>query len=474
MPLTPWPKQSRKSLPTNVQREFKGVNRLDSASIPDTFATDMQNMTSQNYPVLSTRPGFSLVGAVLAARILGLGAWKQTELQAVSNGAWYSNLAGTWTSRKTGLSTSANWSFANYKGSFSGINLIGANGVDAMQVYDGATVTNLTNAPANGNYVEQFAERLWCVVNNDLHGCASGNATNWATFNGDDADPYVKTVETPAGETIVGIKAGSNHLTIFFPNAIQELFGYVPSDFRTIPVTFNIGAVSNQAITSVEGTFYFIHRTGFFQYSGGTLPDKEFSKPIQDYINRINPAAITKCCAGNNGKIVYIAIPLDTATEPDTVIEFNTEFGTFCVWQNYAPLNMSTITGTLYIGGVEGQIRQVGGLTTDNGTAISYYVISKPYSSGSMAQKLMWKRAWITANVPTGSTMSIGLSKSDSGNTDFTTVQNVPADNVIEATRVIVPTTTVAFANWIRYKVSGTGPVTIKEFAREEDQRPIY
>lgn len=474
MPISPWPKQNRKSLPTNVQRVFSGVNRLDAFSIPDTFATDMQNMTSQNYPALSTRPGFSLVGVARAARILGLGAWKQTELECISNGEWWSNLSGTWTSRKNGLSTSANWSFANYHGAFSGIRLIGANGVDAMQMYDGTTVSNLTNAPANGNYVEQFAERVWCLVGNDLHGCGSGNATVWNVFNGDDADPYVKTIETPVGETPNGLKAGNNHLTIFFPNAIMELFGYVPSDFRTIPVTYNIGAVSNQAITSVEGVFYFIHRTGLYKYSGGTLPDKEFSKPIQDYIDRINPAAITKCSVGSSGKMVYIAIPLDSATDPDTIIEFNTEFGTFCVWKNFAPLNMAAITGTLYIGGAEGQIRQVGGSTSDNGTAISYYVISKPFAAMSTAQKLMWKRAWITANVPTGSAMSVGLSKSDSGNTDFTTVQTVPADNVIESTRVIVPTTTVSFANWIRYKVSGTGPVTIKEFAREEEQRPIY
>lgn len=473
MPIAPWPKQTRRSLPTNVQRTFQGVNRLDPFSIDDNFATDMQNMTSVNYPVISTRPGFSLAGAALAARILGLGAWKQTELETVSNGAWYSLLSGTWTSRKTGLSTSANWSFANYHGSFSGINLIGTNGVDAPQMYDGTTVSNLTNAPATGNYVEQFSERVWMVVGNDLHGCASGDATNWATFLGNDSDPYIKTVETPKGETIVGIKAGNNHLTIFFPNAIQELFGYVPSDYRTIPVTYTIGAVSNQAITSVEGVFYFVHQTGLYKYSGGTLPDREWSRPIQDYINRINPAQISKCVAGSNGKYVYIGIPLDSATEPDTIIEYNTEFGTFCVWKGYAPLNMSRINGTLYIGGVEGQIRQVGGLATDNGTPISYYVISKPYAAGSMAQKVKWKRAWITANVPTGSTMNVSLSKSDSGNSDFVTVQSVPADNVVEVSRTIIPTTTVSYANWIRYQLSGTGPATIKEFAWESEQLPI-
>jgi len=449
---------------------------MDAFTIPDDNATDIKNMTTANYPVLSVRPGYSLLGSALSARVLGLSVWKQTELSAISNGTWYKYSGGSWSAVSGGgsLSTSANWSFTNFKGAFGAIYMVAANGVDAVKVYDGSTVSSLTDAPSGGNYIEQFAERVWCVVGNDLHGCALGNATNWSTFSGDDADPYIKTVETPAGETITAIKAGNSHLTIFFPNAMQELYGAVPSDFRTIPVTYNIGAVSNQAVTSVEGIFYFIHKTGFFQYGGGTLPSKEFSKPIQDLINRINPAQITKCAVGSNGKYVYAAIPLDTATEPDTIIEFNTEFGIFSVWKDYAPLNMATLSGTLYIGGVEGEVRQVGGSTSDNGTAINYYVISKPYAAGSLAQKLMWKRAWVTANVPVGSTMNVGLSKSDSGDTDFTTVQAIPADSVIEGTRVIIPTTTVSFANWIRYKISGTGPADIKEFAREEEQRPIY
>lgn len=474
MPLSPWP-QTKRSLPTNVQRSFPGVNYQDEFTISDDFSTDIKNMTTANYPVLSTRPGYSLVNTTLAARILGLGVWKQTELSAVANGQWYSNNGSSWTSVSGGgsLSTSANFSFTNFKGAFGAIRLLGANGVNTPKMYDGATVATLTNAPPTGNYIETFAERVWMVVGNDLHGCALGNATNWNTFNGDNADPYIKTMETFDGETINAIKAGNTHLTIFKPNSIHELFGYVPSDFRTLPVTFDVGVVSNQAIASVEGTFYFIHKTGFHKYSGGSLPDKNFSKPIQDLINRINPSAITKCVVGSNGKYVYAGIPLDSATEPDTIIEFNTEFGTFSVWKDYAPLNIATINGTLYIGGVEGQVRRVGGLT-DNGAPISYHVISKPFAAGSLAQKLMWKRAWVTSNVPTGSTMNVGLSKSSSGNTDFSTVQSIPADNVIEGTRVIIPTTTVSYANYIRYKVFGTGYVDLIEFAREEESRPIY
>jgi hypothetical protein len=478
MPLTPWPKLTIRLMkmlasPPIVQRVFSGNNRQDAFSIKDTFATDSQNISSKNFPMASVRDGYSRIGTALAARILGLGIWKQAEIQAISNGVWYKNIAGVYTSLKTGLSASANWSFANFHGSFSGINLIGANGVDPMQVYDGTTVSALATAPAGGNYIEQFGERVWCLVGNDLHGCTLGNASNWTTFNQNDSDPYIKTLETPAGEIPNGLKAGNNHLTIFFPNAIQELYGYVPSDFRSVPVTYNVGAASNQAVTSVEGTFYFIHKTGFYKYSGGTLPMKDFSKPIQDYINRINPAQIAKCSCGNNGKYVYLSIPLDSATDPDTIIEYNTEFGVFNVWKGYAPLNMNTMLGTLYIGGVEGEVRQVGGSTSDNGAAINWFMTSKPHAAGSLAQKLQWKRAWVTAKVPTGSTMSVALSKSDSGNSDFVTVQAIAPDNVLESSRIFVPTTVVSYANWVRYNISGTGPADIKEFARDEEHLNI-
>lgn len=472
MPFATWPR-TRPSLPTNVQRSFPGVNRLDAFTIPDENATDIKNMTTANYPVLSTRPGFSVLGTAFAARVLGLGAWKQTELAAVANANWYRYTGGSWSSLKSGLSTTNNWSFANFHGNFSTISLIGANGVDPVQVYNGSTVSNLSNAPANANYVEQFAERVWLMVGNDLHGCALGNATNWATFNGDDADPYIKTVETPAGETVIGIKAGNSHLTIFFPNAMMELFGAVPSDFRTLPVTYDIGAVSNQAITSVEGNFYFVHQSGLFQYAGGTLPEKKWSEPVQDYIDRINPAAISKCCAGNNGKYVYIALPLDAATEPSHIIEYNTEFGSFSVFEGFAPLNMTEIANTVYIGGVEGQVRQLGASTSDNGTPIAYKWVTKPFGAGSLSQRLRWKRAWIVADVPIGSTLTVSMSKQASGDADWVLVQSITANTGIQSSRVIIPTSAAYNANWIRLKFEGVGPVNIYEWSREEEQLPI-
>ena len=474
MPLALWSRSSRKSLPTNVQRVFSGYNGQDSFEIKDTFATDMQNVTSKNFPIASTRPGYSLSGAARAAKILGLGVWKQTELAVVANGEWFRNIAGSYTSLKSGLSTVANYSFSNFDGNLTEINLIGANGVDAVQRYNGTTVQNLANAPAAANFIETYADRLWCVTaGNQLNFSEYRVADNWTTLAVDSSDPGFITIETNDGENISAVKVGSQRLVIFKPNSMFDLFGTSSEDFTLIPKSGDVGAVSNQAVTTIGSSIYFVHSTGVFVYNGGARPEKDFSAPVQNLIDRINPAAITKCCAGTDGKMLYLGIPLDSATECDTILEFNTQYGTWCIWKGFAPLNITIMKDVAYIGGVDGTVRKVGGLTTDNGTAISGYLISKPMTAGSLSQKLMLKRAWLTTTVPTGSTLNVGLSKSPSGNSDFTTVASVLAENAVSSSSVIVPTTTVAFANWIRYKISFTGPVDVLEYATELEELPI-
>jgi hypothetical protein len=465
-----------KSKPPITQRVFKGINKLDPFSISPEYATDMKNTSSAESPRLSVRPGYSLVGAALAARVMGLGVWKQTELVSVSNGAWSKSTGGAWSAITGGgsVSTTSNYSFANFKGNLTEINLIGANGVDAVKRYDGATVQNLTNAPAAANFIETYNDRLWCVTaGNQLNYSGYRQADNWGTVLGDAADPGFIVVETNDGENISGVKMGPRRLVIFKPNSMFDLFGSSSEDFTLIQKSGDVGAVSNQAITTIGTTMYFVHSTGIYEYSGGARPDKGFSQVVQDYVDRINPAAIGKCSAGTDGTVLYIGLPIDSATEPDTILEFDTVHGTWNVWKDYAPLSIAIMHDIAYIGGVEGQVRKVGGSTSDNGTAIASRYVSKPFGADSLSQRVFWRRAWFVANVPVGSTLNVYLSKKDSGDADWVLVHSIPADAVIEGTRVMIPTTVVANANWIRYKLEGTGPYEILEFARDQMDLPI-
>lgn len=475
MTIPYWPKM-KKSLPTNVQREFRGVNRVDKYRIDPSFATDLSNVVTSDFPALKTRPGFSLVGSALPARILGLNVRNETELVAMSNGQWYSSTGGTWSAITSGSgnSTSANMSFTNFDGGYSGVNLVGVNGVDAVKRYDGASVSTISDAPAGLNYVDTFTDRIWGAVASTLHFSEFRNGDNWTVTAGTDADPGFITVESNDGESISAVRTGPRRLVVFKPNSIYNLFGTYAEDFSLVPVAADIGALSNQCVVNVDGQIYFVHQTGVYLYSGSTRPDRSFSLPVQDYIDRINPAQRHKVCAGSDGINLYIGIPLDSATEPDATLVYNSDFNTWVVWNGYAPLNLTTWIDTPYIGNVDGTVRKVGGLTTDNGAPISGYYTTKVFGSESYSQRLRWKRAWVVAKVPTGSTLQVYMTGNSDGVSDFTLVQNVPVSNSVSSARVIIPTNAAYNSNTVTLKFVFSGPIEIIEWSREEDQLPIY
>lgn len=457
-----------------IQRSFQGINRNDRFSIQPQFATDAKNISGNGFPCLTVRPGNTVMGAQYG-RVLGMGVWKGTELHAVfADGTWRVWMGSFWSAAlASGLSTTAEWSFANFQGNLAGIGLIGSNGVDPVKVYDGATVSNLATAYAGSNYIEQYADRLYAAVGNTVHFTAYRMANDWTTASGDEADSGYIVVETPDGELVSGLRTGSRRLTIFKPNSIHDLFGNSASDFHMTKGSGRIGAVSNQAITSVDSLLYFIHfPSGIYSYGGGAWPSKEFSQPVQAYVDRINLAAKYKCCAGTDGKRLYFGLPLDAATDPDTILEYNPEFGIWSVWKDYQPTHMALMGSDLYIGNVDGKVRKVGG-TTDNGTAVSWNWVSKPFGNGSLAQKIRWIQMWVVADVPAGSTLNVYLSKSAEGDADWQLAKTVTASGTLSGTRIIVPTSMVADANWIRYKLEGTGSCTIREVSREEMQMPL-
>jgi hypothetical protein len=120
-------------------REFKGVSKLDAFSIGEEYATSTKNLTSARYPALKVRPGFSNLGSTFGGAIVGLGVWKDTELHAAGGGEWKKWTGSAWSAAlASGLSASAIWSFCNFQGNFAGINLLAANGVDAVKKHDGS------------------------------------------------------------------------------------------------------------------------------------------------------------------------------------------------------------------------------------------------------------------------------------------------------------------------------------------------
>lgn len=459
-----------------VINEFKGVNKLDRYSIGEKFAMSTKNLTSDKYPALTTRPGQSILGAAVGTKCLGIGIWKDTEMLAAFNDGTIRKWTGSaWgAALKSGLSTTAEWSFANFKGGLAGINLFGTNGVNSMLRYDGATITDVTG-PSGGNYITQFADRLWCATGNEIHASTYRNGLDWTTVSTPelDTDSWYTTVETTDGETIDGVKAGLTKLVVTKPSSIHELYGYAPSDYSVRPITYDTGCLNNKSMAVLNGIMYLVDSTGIYKYSGGTLPSKVFSVRVQNYIDTINQSAKVASCIGTDGNKLYISIPVTSSTAPDTILVFDPKYDTWFVWDNFTALQFAQLGANFYFGDNGGKVHQVTG-TTDNAVAISWEWISPPITSPTYAQLIRWFTAWVTASVTASSTFNVYLSKLDTGDTDWTLIKSLTANGIVESTPIYLSANTQAQnAKYLRVKFSGTGPMDLREFTREEEYNPL-
>lgn len=469
--MRPWP-SIQEVAPTHILREFRGINKLDQFSIADEFATDMKNLTSDKYPAFSTRSGYSLLGSAFANPILGLASWKNSELHAVSNGSWYRFTSGSWGSALvSGLSSSADWSFTNFKGNLPVINLIGANGVDAARRYTGTSVVTLTDAPSNANYITTYSNRLFCAVENSVHASELNVPTNWTTGIGADSDPFQINVNSMDGETINALRPGIGHLTIFKPNSMYEMFGEDISNVRIEPIDLEVGVINNKCVVTLNGIIFMIHRTGIYRYGGGTRPSRDFSQPVQWFIDNMNTTARDKCCIGTDGQKIYASIPMTSSTAPDTVLVYDPKFDMWTVWKDFTALHMAQSSFNAYMGFNDGKVVQLGG-STDNGTPIAYERISKPFGSMSLNKLIRWFKLWVMCDVPTGSSLTISVSPSANGN-DWVQVGFIDPSANYQSKRIILTPTQIANSNYVRIKLSGSGPVAVYELDRDQREFPL-
>lgn len=447
--------------PPNAIREFKGVNKQDPFSISDNHATNAKNLTSSAYPAITVRPPITALTSPFTKGVLGLGVWKDTELHAVVGGGWKKYSNGWSGDLILGVSQTALPSFCNFQGNFSDINLLMANGVDAVKTYNGSTVTNLANAPAGLNYIDTHDNRVYGVVGNSIKFSALRKATDWTTV--DDAGEVV--VETPNGEKLGGLKAGPGHVVGFKPHSMHELYGTGPINYRLMPVSDKVGTDANGSILSVDGVLYFKGLDGIYQYAGGAKPRNDFALPVQWYIDNINKSNAYKSVASTDGRRYYLAVPVGTATEPDTILEYDPQFGTWYVWnigKNVTALvNMQ---GTMYAGTSDGYVYSFGGTSTE---VVDWLWESKPFGSGPLSARKNWYKLWYVIDLPTGSTCNVYLSGKPEGE-DWTLVKSVTASNDIQSSQVIIPVGMVANKNWMRVKLTGTGPATMHELTRQE------
>lgn len=443
-------------------RQFMGINTLDPFSIEENTMVTNKNISTDKFPTAATRKGYTTLSTT-TGETTGMGAWKETELQAVSGGVWRKWNGTAWTTVASGLNALARWTFTNFKGNFTDVSLIAANGIDPVKVYNGTTLTNLANVPAGMNYIVGHENRLYGAVKNTLHYSALRLPTDWNTV--DQSGQIV--IENNGGENITSVLNGTGKILVFMSHSMHELYGTGPRNYRLQLISDEIGCVNHHSAITVGGTLYFLSHDGLYHYGGGAVPNKVFSLPVQKIFDRVNTQAWNKVVAGTDGERYYISLPIDGASTPNITIEYDPKFETWNVWDfGFVPSSYARIEETMYVGSVTNRIVKMGG-TTDDGIATPFLMETKPFSSSSLATENRLYRLWVVADVPIGSTLTISISNDDNDNT-WTTVRTIATNVNIQSTPIFVPVNQAFHHKWVRIKLEGTGPVTIHEITRQE------
>lgn len=445
---------------TIATREFRGVNTLDPYSIGDEFFTDMRNLVTDDYPAIKTRPGYTRLGSKIGSRVLGLGVWKDQELHAIFNdGTWRKWTGSTWQTLLNGLNTSADWTFTNFKGNLDDVNLIGCNGVNGLYRYDGSTVQKFGDAKDKINFITTYQNRLWGAWENELHASALNQPDKWQLFEGTEADSYYIVIETDRGEDINMLSGGLRKLTIGMRNSLHELYGGVPSDFNTHMKTNDVGFINNKSAVTQDGVLRFMHELGIYEFAGGLLPDDSFSEIVKKYI-KVDDTSVS----GTDGEKIYFYTN-------GVILVYDPAFQTWCVWDHIQPSHFALFKNELYIGTRSGEVLKMGG-STDNGTAIQWRAVTKPYNNLTPSQRTRWHKLYVTVDLPQGSTFRVYGTREPEADSGWVLLKSVSGGN-LQQQRIFVPVRELANEHYVRLKFEGQGPMKLYGFTRHVRVMPL-
>lgn len=363
---------------------------------PNDAVTESINFKFNKIGSAKLRDGTTLLGTggVLSGNILGLyefrdgGAGTNNQIIAVNGTVLYYLSGSTWTSKRTGLTTGQKARFTTF------LDFVWmVNNAEATAIWDGnpansfVTTGNAASAPV-GKFIENFRSRVW-ILGSDTYpdrvwfsSLPSAVTTPVVTWNTSVTTGDWIDVAPNDGENITGARRTRKALLVFKNNHIYPIYSI--SQTEPDPIT-NVGTYSNESIVETKAGIFFHHPSGFYRYSVGSEPE-EISKPIIDIVNAITVANYSKVCGWlepNGDNIVWAvgSCTINGVTYSNLEVRYTISTQT---WTHYQKPTQALVASryndgsTLFqlIGDDSGNVLKMDVGTTDNGTAITYSLIT--------------------------------------------------------------------------------------------------
>lgn len=397
---------------------YYGSRQVDDKESPEAVNCDFKGKTG-----VGNRQGYAHVGTVTDSRtkIFGINEYHTTALDQLikfasnsSNIAAYSSTGGAWTGL-TGTTFTDGLNVDTAQAtimasiptpgtpvSSNGL-LFTFNGVDAMQKINGTTVAAHTGGTI-GLYGEYYNKRLWCVdeqykdvLNYSTQTTETANALSFTADGGTGTTSKPGTIlfRPGNGAEIRGIKSFKDALYVFFyPYGIYQIVpAATANDFAISLVTNAIGCVSHRSIQQVGEDLLFAADDGVYSLGdvanyAGVIRTTNKSQKVQrvfDNLSGVNKGKLTAVFYRFKYYLFYSLY----GTSNDSCLVYDVRYRAWQDWRNMAANDCtiftdSTDTTNMYFGEpLTGKVQQKNSGTTDDGSAISSYWLSKSFTENA-------------------------------------------------------------------------------------------
>ncbi len=279
---------------------------------------------------------------------------------------------------------------------------------------NGATNSPIPGLQLNPSNIEIYSNQLFSagfITNPDTVWCSQiGNLEKHdleASFE----------VGAGDGDIVTCMKAYFTQLTIFKFNSTWALGGDNADNFFLTQVSSQYGCIAPSGACIWEQKLWFLDKKGICEYNGANT--RIISNKVEDYFKRMNlktakiQASLVHVKDRNE---VWCAIPIDGSSYNNIIIVYDYVADAWSTRTSnrsitaIQPLSFGLSNPVPFFGDASGIVFEFGNsLLTDNGVAFTSVIKSRFHSDMGHSVEKMWRRLYLDAVIPAGTTQNIAV-----------------------------------------------------------------
>lgn len=447
-----------------MTNDFKGgLNAgAPAVQIGDNQTTDEYGWETDQFPAIHTRHGRSAYGLTGGAQTNLLTNYGTSYLvRAVGSKLQYNSSGTTWTDI-LGTFADTDWDATNFNGK-----LLLTNGTDPVKSWDGATLSDLSANAPKGRYITNDNVRVWMAKDDILHYSGFQAQSDWVSAENSGNVEYY----TPNGGDITGLRNFYGDKYVWKLDSFAVVQGTNYFNFRLREISNDIGCVSFKTIQEVGDSLFWLGRSDVYAFRGGV--PQPIGQNIREYLDDVDIQYWGHCFAGTDGIKYYLGLVTHGNTQPNIILVFDPRHNIWRVYSLGEKFRYSTLFNKVwFMGNDVGFTLKMNDGSTDQGATINWMVTSKAFDEGIPEAEKEYFELHIQAFLAPDASVRVYIATDDRSDS-FTLLDTHTTSNVAQNQNIIVPLDSVPITHYMRYKLEGTGEVSIYSVQRYFRLHPV-